>query len=150
MQNKVASAESPVDPIQRQILLRRIMYIIYVGIDVAKDKHDYCTLGSEADKLYPVFTLPNNKAGFDGLYKKIFSATDDKTKIKVGLEATGHYHSICPSISFCINSIKSTFLLSDLALLSNLFLFVRFFASILQAEKILLSSFSFFIPLGFY
>lgn len=65
--------------------------MIYVGIDVAKDKHDCCILGSEADKLYPVFTIPNNKAGFDELYEKMFSVTDDKTKIKVGLEATGHY-----------------------------------------------------------
>ena len=65
--------------------------MIYVGIDVAKDKHDCCILGSEADKLYPVFTIPNNKAGFDELYEKIFSVTNDKTEIKVGLEATGHY-----------------------------------------------------------
>ena len=65
--------------------------MIYVGIDVAKDKHDCCILGSEADKLYPVFTFPNNKAGFDELYEKIFSVTDDKAEIKVGLEATGHY-----------------------------------------------------------
>ena len=65
--------------------------MIYVGIDVAKDKHDCCILGSEADRLYPVFTIPNNKAGFDELYEKIFSVTDDKAEIKVGLEATGHY-----------------------------------------------------------
>ncbi|MCR5053693.1 MAG: IS110 family transposase [Lachnospiraceae bacterium] len=65
--------------------------MIYVGIDVAKDKHDCCILGSEADRLYPVFTIPNNKAGFDELYEKIFSVTEDKTEIKVGLEATGHY-----------------------------------------------------------
>ena len=37
--------------------------MIYVGIDVAKDKHDCCILGAEADKLYPIFTIPNNKAG---------------------------------------------------------------------------------------
>ena len=65
--------------------------MIYVGIDVAKDKHDCCILGSEADRLYPVFTIPNNKSGFDELYEKIFSVTDDKAEIKVGLEATGHY-----------------------------------------------------------
>ena len=65
--------------------------MIYVGIDVAKDKHDCCILGAEADKLYPVFTIPNNKVGFEELYEKIFSMTDDKNEIKVGLEATGHY-----------------------------------------------------------
>ena len=53
--------------------------MIYFGIDVIKDKHDCCILGLEADKLYPVFTIPNNKAGFDKLYEKIFSVTDDKS-----------------------------------------------------------------------
>lgn len=43
-------------------------------------------------------------------------------------------NSICPLIPSCINSIKSRFLLSDLAVLSSLFLFIRFFASILQAQ----------------
>ena len=54
--------------------------MIYVGIDVAKDKHDCCILESEADKLYPVFTIPNNKAGFDELYEKIFTVTDVRPK----------------------------------------------------------------------
>ena len=47
--------------------------------------------------------------------------------------SVSYSNSICPLILFCINGIKSRFLLSDLALLSSLFLFIRFFASILQA-----------------
>lgn len=65
--------------------------MIYVGIDVAKDKHDCCILGYDAQKLYPVFTIPNNRAGFNELYEKILAAEDDVENIKVGLEATGHY-----------------------------------------------------------
>lgn len=65
--------------------------MIYVGIDVAKDKHDCCILGPDAQKLCPVLTIPNNRTGFDELYLKIFSLCEDKTEIKVGLEATGHY-----------------------------------------------------------
>ena len=65
--------------------------MIYVGIDVAKDKHDCCILGPDAQKLCPVLTIPNNRHGFDELYLKIFSMCEDKTEIKVGLEATGHY-----------------------------------------------------------
>ncbi len=65
--------------------------MIYVGIDVAKDKHDCCILGPDAQKLYPVFTIPNNRAGFDELYEKILATEDDVENIKVGLEATGHY-----------------------------------------------------------
>ena len=65
--------------------------MIYVGIDVAKDKHDCCILGSDAEKLCQVFTIPNNRSGFDELFRKIFSMAEDKADIKVGLEATGHY-----------------------------------------------------------
>ena len=65
--------------------------MIYVGIDVAKDKHDCCILGNDGDKIYPVFTIPNNRVGFDELFSRIEDVTTDKAKIKVGLEATGHY-----------------------------------------------------------
>ena len=66
--------------------------MIYVGIDVAKDKHDCCILGADAEILFSPFTIPNNRAGFDELYEKILSLTSDLSEIKVGLEATGHYH----------------------------------------------------------
>ena len=35
------------------------MRIIYVGINVAKDKHDCCIMDSEADKLCPVLYIIN-------------------------------------------------------------------------------------------
>ena len=65
--------------------------MICVGIDVAKDKHDCCILGNDAQEMFPVFTIPNTRAGFDMLYEKIASVTNDVSEIKVGLEATGHY-----------------------------------------------------------
>ena len=65
--------------------------MIYVGIDVAKDKHDCCILDDEGRKVYPIFTISNNKIGFDELLSRIEEVTTDKTEIKVGLEATGHY-----------------------------------------------------------
>ena len=66
--------------------------MIYVGIDVAKDKHDCCILGSDGEILFSPFTIQNTFQGFDELYEKICSLTSDPTEIKVGLEATGHYH----------------------------------------------------------
>lgn len=66
--------------------------MFYVGIDVAKDKHDCCILGSDGEILCSPFTIPNTLYGFDELYEKIGSLTDDVSEIKVGLEATGHYH----------------------------------------------------------
>ena len=66
--------------------------MFYVGIDVAKDKHDCCILGSDGEVLFSPFTIQNTLQGIDELYEKIWSLTTDLTEIKVGLEATGHYH----------------------------------------------------------
>ena len=65
--------------------------MIYAGIDVAKDKHDCFICNSEGEVLFNAFTIPNTKEGFDNIYQKILSVTDDLGKVKVGLEATGHY-----------------------------------------------------------
>ena len=65
--------------------------MIYVGIDVAKDKHDCFITNSDGEVLFKAFTIANNLDGFNDLYQKIESVMDDVTKVKVGLEATGHY-----------------------------------------------------------
>ena len=65
--------------------------MIYVGIDVAKDKHDCCIMNSDGAMLANVFTIQNNAEGFESLLTRIKSAAHDLTQIKVGLEATGHY-----------------------------------------------------------
>ncbi len=65
--------------------------MIVVGIDVAKDKHDCFVMNSEGEVLFIPFVIQNNREGFDSLYEKICSVADDFTKVKVGLEATGHY-----------------------------------------------------------
>lgn len=65
--------------------------MIYVGIDVAKDKHDCCIISSEGEIIANVFTIPNSMEGFDLLLARIKSVPEDLNKIKVGLEATGHY-----------------------------------------------------------
>ena len=65
--------------------------MIYVGIDVAKDKHDCFITNSDGEVLFKVFTITNNLDGFNDLYQRIESVMDDITKVKVGLEATGHY-----------------------------------------------------------
>ena len=65
--------------------------MIYVGIDVAKDKHDCFITNSDGEVLFKSFTIPNNREGFESLFQKVQSVSDDLTKVKVGLEATGHY-----------------------------------------------------------
>ncbi len=65
--------------------------MIYVGIDVAKDKHDCFISNSDGEVLFKAFTIANNLTGFTELYQKIESVMEDVSKVKVGLEATGHY-----------------------------------------------------------
>ena len=65
--------------------------MICVGIDVAKDKHDCFILSSEGEVLADVFTIPNNAEGFNTLLQIIRHCSRPADKIKVGLEATGHY-----------------------------------------------------------
>ena len=65
--------------------------MIYVGIDVAKDKHDCFITNSDGEILFQVFTIQNNRKGFDDLFSRIQSTSSDVSNIKVGLEATGHY-----------------------------------------------------------
>ena len=65
--------------------------MIYVGIDVAKDKHDCFIINSEGEVLRDVFTIPNTRIGFEDLFQRIRSVSAISDKIKVGLEATGHY-----------------------------------------------------------
>ena len=65
--------------------------MIYIGIDVAKNKHDCFITNSEGEVLFKPFPIPNNREGFESLFQRIESVSNDLTKVKVGLEATGHY-----------------------------------------------------------
>jgi transposase len=86
--------------------------MIFVGIDVAKDKHDCFIMNSEGEVLFNVFTIENNQAGFDSLYQKIKSTSNDFSKIKVGLEATGHYsYNI---LGFLLDKDLPTYLINPL------------------------------------
>ena len=56
-----------------------------------KNKHDCFITNSDGEVLFKAFTIKNNLDGFDELYQKIESVMEDASKVKVGLEATGHY-----------------------------------------------------------
>ena len=91
--------------------------MICVGIDVAKDKHDCIILNSEGKILAGAFTFPNNAEGFDTLLHKIHSCANSNDKIKVGLEATGHYsYNI---LGFLLNQGLPTYVINPLH--TNLF-----------------------------
>ena len=65
--------------------------VVSVGIDVSKDKHDCFIVNSEGEVLADVFTIHNTMDGFNFLLQRIRECTMPQDKIKVGLEATGHY-----------------------------------------------------------
>lgn len=91
--------------------------MIYIGIDVAKDKHDCFITNSEGEVLFNSFTIPNSADGFNDLYQKISSLTNDFSNVKVGLEATGHYNYNL--LGFLIDKGLPTFVINPLH--TNLF-----------------------------
>lgn len=67
--------------------------MIYIGIDVAKDKHDCCIVDSDGIILNDSLRISNSRVGFELLYSSILSILPDKdiSNVKIGLESTGHY-----------------------------------------------------------
>ena len=65
--------------------------MIFVGIDVAKDKHDCFAMNSDGEILIENFTFQNNSDGFNLFFNSISQFDESFENIKVGLEATGHY-----------------------------------------------------------
>ena len=97
------------------IIYLEVYFMICVGIDVAKDKHDCFILSSNGEILADVFTIANNWEGFETLLQKIRACPEDK--IKVGLEATGRYsYNI---LRFLLDNGLTTYVINPL--LTNLF-----------------------------
>ena len=86
--------------------------MIVVGIDIAKNKHDCFIMNSDGEILFDVFTISNNLSGFEELFSKIKSASKDMNKVKVGLEATGHY--TCNLLGFLKGKGLITYVLNPL------------------------------------
>ena len=93
--------------------------MIYIGIDVAKFKHDCFITNSEGEVLRDVFTIKNTIVGFTELYETILSFEPDfsSQKIRIGLEATGHYSNNL--IDFLISKNLNPVVLNPLS--TNLF-----------------------------
>ena len=91
--------------------------MVYVGIDVAKDKHDCFITNSDGEALFNVFTIANNLEGFNELFNKIISVETNPDNVKIGLEATGHYNYNL--LGFLIDKGLATFVINPLH--TNLF-----------------------------
>ena len=86
--------------------------VVSVGIDVSKDKHDCFILSSEGEVLVDVFTIPNTMDGFNCLLQRIQDCTTPQDKMKVGLEATGHYSYNL--LGFLLDNGLATYVLNPL------------------------------------
>ena len=69
--------------------------MIFVGIDVASDKHDFF-ITNELGEVYSKrsITIDNSILGFKKLHKSIteFCEAKNDYKVRIGLESTGFYH----------------------------------------------------------
>lgn len=67
--------------------------MLFVGIDVAKSKHDCCMIDSDGVVITDSLRISNSKDGFQILYNTILSSlgSNDLSNVKIGLESTGHY-----------------------------------------------------------
>jgi transposase len=63
--------------------------MIYIGIDIAKQKHFAAAMTADGETLIPPFGFENNSEGFKLFLSKL--KTFEKKNILIGLESTAHY-----------------------------------------------------------
>ncbi|MBQ7713117.1 MAG: IS110 family transposase [Clostridia bacterium] len=69
--------------------------MIYVGIDVAKDKHDCHLMRDDGEVVVDNYTFENSREGFTRFHDLLRASRRRKEEVKIGLEHTGHYsHNI--------------------------------------------------------
>lgn len=78
----------------------------YVGIDIAKYKHDCFIINEKHRIIKKSFSFKNDSIGFNELLT-ILKKLKSKGKIKIGFESTGHYGS---NLKVFLSSHKFTFM----------------------------------------
>jgi transposase len=65
---------------------------IYVGIDMAKDKFDYCTMDDDLNILFRGDNCHNDRSAFDSFGKTLEDLKPMTRQMTIGMESTGIYH----------------------------------------------------------
>lgn len=73
------------------IIRERKFHMYYVGIDVAKEKHDCAIVDQLGNIVARSFCIKNSLDGYTRLIQRIEQFTSDRTEVAIGLEDTGHY-----------------------------------------------------------
>lgn len=88
--NSVNTQEELSGPTKQYSFTGGVIMTYFVGIDIAKFKHDCFIMNHEGEVIRSSFTFKNDKTGFNELLS-VLSSLDSNQTIKIGLEATGHY-----------------------------------------------------------
>ena len=76
--------------------------MLFVGIDVASDKHDAAITSHYGEIITEPFTINNDLEGFKKLCKEILSHTESHDEVHIGIEETGIYSkNICEFLALC-------------------------------------------------
>lgn len=76
--------------------------MLFVGIDVASNKHDAAITSHYGEIITEPFTITNDLEGFEKLRKEILSHTESLEEIHIGIEETGIYSkNICEFLALC-------------------------------------------------
>lgn len=67
--------------------------MIYIGVDIGKDKHAAAAVNEAGKCVMPARFVPQNAGGFASFFGAI-SKLGDTTEVVVGMEATGHYWKV--------------------------------------------------------
>lgn len=69
-----------------------MIHMLFVGIDVAKHKHDVAVLDSEGEVILKHLLIQNNREGFTTLHTSLCQLVKVSNEdIRIALEDTGHY-----------------------------------------------------------
>ena len=82
--------------------------MIYVGIDVAKDKHDCFAMNSDGEILIEKLTITNNLDGFETLYNSLMNFSDSLSKLYLSYLNSNPfvYHLSVKNISLSRTPVK--------------------------------------------
>ncbi len=67
-----------------------VFMTFFIGIDIAKYKHDGFILDHAGEVIREAFSFTNDRSGFACL-KEILSTLDSNQMCRIGFESTGHY-----------------------------------------------------------
>lgn len=79
------------DSVHKYLFLEVLYMTFFVGIDIAKYKHDCFIMDEDGCVIRDSFSFSNDSNGFNFLLS-ILKGIKKKGKIKIGFESTGHYH----------------------------------------------------------